>query len=375
MRVLHIHSGNLYGGVETLLVTLARHRHLCPAMQPHFALCFDGRLAEELKDASAPVELLGQVRTRKFASVLKARRRLRALLRDEKFDAVVCHSSWSQALFSSLAHEAGVPQIFWQHDVAKGSHWLEVLGRTNAPDLALCNSKFTARTLPKLFPRVRGEVVYSPIAPPPQTFNGSEGAATRAEFQTPTDATVVIQVSRMEAWKGQLFQLEALALLKDLPGWVSWQVGGAQRPAEIRYLDQLKRRSVELGIADRVRFLGQREDVSRLLSAADIHCQPNIGPEPFGIAFVEALYARLPVVTTFIGGAPEIVDDSCGLLVPPGRASTLAESLRRLILDQKLRLNLGAAGPARAQALCHPARQMARVNQLLNTASIEGKQA
>jgi glycosyltransferase involved in cell wall biosynthesis len=368
MRVLHIHSGNLYGGVETLLVTLARHRHLCPAMQPHFALCFDGRLHEELKATGVPVELLGQVRIRKLRSVFKARRRLRALLRVEKFDAVVCHSSWSQALFSPLAHAARVPQVFWQHDVAQGSHWLERWGRTTAPDLALCNSKFTAGTLPKLFPRVRCEVVYSPVAPPSQTFNGNERAATRAGLQTPAEATVLIQASRLEAWKGQLLQLEALALLRDLPGWVSWQVGGAQRPEEVKYLDQLKRRAVELGIADRVRFLGQREDVTRLLSAADIHCQPNIGPEPFGIAFIEALYARLPVVTTNIGGACEIVDDSCGVLVPPGEASTLAATLRRLILDQKFRVKLGAAGPARAQALCHPATQMARVNQLLDTA-------
>ncbi len=38
MRVLHVYSGNLYGGVETLLVTLARHRDLCPEMEPHFAI-------------------------------------------------------------------------------------------------------------------------------------------------------------------------------------------------------------------------------------------------------------------------------------------------------------------------------------------------
>jgi glycosyltransferase involved in cell wall biosynthesis len=49
-----------------------------------------------------------------------------------------------------------------------------------------------------------------------------------------------------------------------------------------------------------------RSDVARLLAAADIHCQPNIGPEPFGITFIEALYAGLPLVTTSIGGAIEM---------------------------------------------------------------------
>ncbi|HEV7857235.1 MAG TPA: glycosyltransferase family 4 protein [Pyrinomonadaceae bacterium] len=365
MRVLHIHSGNLYGGVETLLVTLARHRHLCPAMEPHFALCFDGRLHQELKAAAVPVELLGQVRIRKLTSVLKARRRLRALLRDEKFDAVVCHSSWSQALFGPVARDAQVPLVFWLHNIANGRHWLERLGRRTPPDLALCNSKFTAATLGHLYPHVHGEIFYYPVAPPSQTFNGEERAATRAEFQTPADATVIIQTSRMEAWKGQALHLEALGLLKDVPGWVSWQIGGAQRPEEMNYVSELKKRAIELGISDRVRFVGQRVDVSRLLAAADIHCQPNLGPEPFGIAFIEALYARLPVVTTSIGGACEIVDDSCGVLVPAGEASALAASLRNLIEDQTLRLKLGANGPSRASSICYPSTQMAQLKDLL----------
>ena len=57
----------------------------------------------------------------------------------------------------------------------------------------------------------------------------------------------------------------------------------------------------------------QRDDVPRLLAAADIFCQPNLGPEPFGIGFVEALSAGLPVITTATGGALEIVDGDCGI--------------------------------------------------------------
>ena len=51
--------------------------------------------------------------------------------------------------------------------------------------------------------------------------------------------------------------------------------------------------------------------MTRLLAAADVFCQPNSGPEPFGIVFVEALYAGLPVIATAIGGAQEIVDAAC----------------------------------------------------------------
>jgi len=81
MRVLHTHSGNMYGGVETLLSTLTRYRDLCPAMESHYALCFEGRLSDELTTATAPVHLLGNVRVRQPLTVLRARRGLGDLLR------------------------------------------------------------------------------------------------------------------------------------------------------------------------------------------------------------------------------------------------------------------------------------------------------
>ena len=89
--------------------------------------------------------------------------------------------------------------------------------------------------------------------------------------------------------------------------------------------------------------------------AADIHCQPNESPEPFGIAFVEALWAGLPVVTVGVGGAAEIVNDSCGLLIPPANPRALADALHALIDDPARRARLGAAGQTRAAALCDPA--------------------
>ncbi len=212
-------------------------------------------------------------------------------------------------------------------------------------------------------------MVYCPLAPPERDYSNADRTATRAELNTPEDSTVIIQVSRMEALKGHALHLEALGLLSDLPNWVCWQVGGTQRSQEAQYLEELKRTAARLGITERVRFLGQRSDVERLLAAADLCCQPNTGPEAFGLAFIEALYAGLPVVTTGMGGACEVVDDSCGVLVPPGAPIALATSLRHLILDRALRVNLGGAGPARARKLCHPARQIGRLNELLVSAA------
>ena len=80
MRVLHIAPGNLYGGVETLLVTLARFKDLCTSMEPEFAVCFEGRLSSELELTGVPVHHLGAVRTRQPLSVWRGRRHLSELL-------------------------------------------------------------------------------------------------------------------------------------------------------------------------------------------------------------------------------------------------------------------------------------------------------
>src|SRR6202007_1965732 len=102
-------------------------------------------------------------------------------------------------------------------------------------------------------------------------------------------------------------------------------------------LAEVHERVASRGLGERIRFLGQRSDVPQLLAAADIHCQPNTGPEPFGVAFIEAMYAGLPVVTTAMGGALEIVQEECGVLVPPDDPQALADALLPLIRDKDLR--------------------------------------
>src|SRR5262245_17467790 len=102
------------------------------------------------------------------------------------------------------------------------------------------------------------------------------------------------------------------------------------------------------------------------MAAADIYCQPNTGPEPFGVAFVEALYTGLPVVTTGFGGATEIVDETCGMLTPPEDGAAVAAALRALITASSRR-ELVAAGRARAAALCDPAVRLQRLAALISS--------
>jgi glycosyltransferase involved in cell wall biosynthesis len=360
MRVMHIVSGRLYGGVETLLVTLARCRNLSTSMEPEFALCFEGRLREELAESGAVVHQLGEVRARHPVSVMRARWRLRELLNTRSIDVVVCHLPWTEAVFGTVARRAGISLVFWMHGPANGRGWLERWAALTPPDAAICNSKYTAKSLPTIFPGIPFDVIYLPVrgAELDRQSQDKDRLQVRREFDTPPEAQVIVQVSRMERWKGQLVLLAALAQLRDVPNWIAWFIGGAQNRDEVAYGAELKEAASALGIGDRVRFVGERREVAKILASSDIFCQPNVEAEPFGIAFVEALNAGLPVVASASGAAIEIADSSCGFLVPPRNPEAVATALRRLISDRELRGQLGAAGSRRAKQLTDPAIQM-----------------
>jgi glycosyltransferase involved in cell wall biosynthesis len=370
MRVLHVYSGNLFGGIEAMLVAIARQPGSSAGLESEFALSFEGRLSEELAAAGACVHRLGEVRVSRPATVRRARRALKVLIASRRFDRVICHASWSHAVFGGPIRRTGVPLVVWAHDVLDGTHWTERWARRTPPDLAICNSRFTAASVKAIHSGVPVAVVHPPAHVAHTPLTAAERDAVRAELTTPPGAVVVVQASRMEAWKGHTVLIDALARLRDRDDWVCWQIGGAQRPREIEYVESLAARARELQVADRIRFIGQRADVMRLLAAADIHCQPNTNPEPFGVAFVEALAAGLPVVTTAIGGALEIVDESCGALVPPSAVAALSESLERLMDDASLRAKLGARAGARARELSDPAMQLHRLHDVLAGISV-----
>jgi glycosyltransferase involved in cell wall biosynthesis len=365
MRLLHVYSGNLYGGIEAILVSLARHCDRSSELAHEFALCFDGRLSDELEAVGARVHRIGEIRLSRPYSIRRARRALNAVVASGRFDRIVFHAPWSYGLLGAVARHAGVPFTLWIHDATSGRHWTERLARRMQPDLVICNSQYTARMMPPLYPKTPIAVLYAPIDVSTAPLSPAERRSIRKELKTPDDALVVVQASRMQAWKGHHVVMEALARLRGNTSWVWWIVGGSQRPEETAYLKTLVASADRLGIADRVRWPGERSDVRRLLAAADVYCQANVAPEPFGIAYIEALAAGLPVVASRAGGTTEIIDESCGLLVTSGDPAELSAALDRLLVDNSLREKLAGRAPARARLLCDPPTQMIRLEQML----------
>src|SRR5687768_5392480 len=119
MKVLHVTAGNLFGGVETILVTLDRHATLFPEIEPELALCYRWRMSDELERAGAAVHLLGAVRLRQPWRVWQARRTFRRLLADRRIEIVVAHGWWPQVIFGPVA-EQSAKLVFWAHDTMRG---------------------------------------------------------------------------------------------------------------------------------------------------------------------------------------------------------------------------------------------------------------
>jgi glycosyltransferase involved in cell wall biosynthesis len=355
MRVLHVAAGNLYGGVERILEEIAAH---VPAGSTHaFALAFEGRVSAALDAALAERHDLGPVRFSRPLSVWRARRRLRKIV--PGFDAMVAHSPWAFSLAGRVASPGA--RVLWAHDASAGTHWTERMSARLEPSLVICNSEFTSRAIAAWLPSARREVVLPPVSAPSVPPGTREDV--RRELGAEPDTTVILIASRFERWKGHADLLQAAASLRG--HWTIWIAGAPQRPHEAEYEWELRALAAPSALAGRVRFLGERRDVARVFAAADVHCQPNTHPEPFGIAFVEALDAGLPVVTFDFGGASEIVTPACGLLLPPDDRAALGPALQRLVDDPSARAAMRRAGPARARALCDPASQVARLERFL----------
>jgi glycosyltransferase involved in cell wall biosynthesis len=153
-------------------------------------------------------------------------------------------------------------------------------------------------------------------------------------------------LARIDPWKGQLLLLDAFASALGGTDAVLELAGSAlfgHEPFERR----LRNRAEELGLSDRVRFLGHVEDVSALVGGWDIAVQASTRPEPLGQNVLQYLAAGCAVIVADEGGPAEwVAHERNGLRFAPRDAASLASTLARLADDPELRRRLGSAAEA-----------------------------
>jgi glycosyltransferase involved in cell wall biosynthesis len=181
----------------------------------------------------------------------------------------------------------------------------------------------------------------------------------RAAMGLPHEAFVVAVIGRVSDWKGQDVLANALAEpeLAEIEAF-GVVVGDAFTGEEHheRALVELRNR---LGLEDRLRIVGFRDDLGAVFGAADAVAVPSTRPDPFPNSALEAAAAGLPVVAAAHGGLPELVrDGETGRLVPPGDHLALARALRELADD------LPAAGQMGSRAAAYVREHFGRERML-----------
>jgi L-malate glycosyltransferase len=183
-----------------------------------------------------------------------------------------------------------------------------------------------------------------------------DGAAVRRELGIPAERIVLSVIGQLAPIKGQDDAIEILAGLQGagidaellLVGTAKFTAPGASLD-NADFERGLHRRAAELGVVDRVRFLGERGDVPDVLAATDLMLMP-FWREGFGRVAIEAMALGVPVAAAAVGGPLDIVRPGVdGLLLPPRDPAAWAGELAPLLGDRARLVELGARGRERAR--------------------------
>ena len=337
------------GGAEMLAARLARR--LSDQFRFVFA-CLDdlGTLGQQLREEGFLVEVIG----RKPGFDVACVRRLAAFVRRE--NAALIHAHQYTPFFYCRAPGPLWPRppvLFNEHgrffpDLPNRKRMVfnRLFLRRQDRVVAVGESVRQALVANEGIPAGRIDVIYNGVRLDDFASGASDRAAVRAELAIAADTPVAIQVARLDYLKNHCTAVRtAERIVRRLPDFRLLLVGeGPERP------------KVEAEIADRglgrhVKLLGLRTDVRRLLSAADLFLLTSIS-EGIPVTLIEAMGARLPVVSTAVGGIPEVVEaENTGLLAESGDDAALAEHVVGLLSNPAAARRLGQTGRDRAAAM------------------------
>jgi glycosyltransferase involved in cell wall biosynthesis len=335
MRIFFLDQSGKPGGAELCLIDIAKpYSH--GALVGLFA---DGPFKDLLKQNHIPVEVLATqaIQVRKESSLAQGLKSLGQLLplitkvikKAREYDLIYANTQKALVVGALASFFSRRPLVYHLHDILSTEHFSQTNLRiainlaNRCASLVIANSQASKTA----FIQAGGrsdivEVVYNGFDPKIYQTNESDINQLQQELVL-QGKFVVGHFSRLAPWKGQHILIDALA---KCPPEVTVILVGDALFGEQDYVKQLHQQVTDLGLENRVKFLGFRSDIPQLMAACGLVAHTSTSPEPFGRVIVEAMLCGKPIVAAKAGGVMELVEHGLnGFLVTPAESQELAQ--------------------------------------------------
>ncbi len=342
--ILFLGSQMAVGGAQRVLLTQAQWFHE-KGYRVTVAFFYDKEGLYQQWVAEFPF-LVMNIGVRKAGSgigqAVKALWQFLRFLRRERFDIIETFTPHSNLLGLPLAWISGIPvRVASHHGIIENiPRWMErlhglMVNSWIATSLVAVSTRvYQHTTQNEGVKQANVELIPNGVFIPKEKF---DTRAIRQELSV--EEILILSVGRITSQKGHAYLLEAIPqVLQEYSKAVFAIVGDGP------LLPDLKEQAEVLGIASAVRFLGTRDDIYRLLEAADVFVLPSIS-EGMPMALLEAMGMGVTVLASNLEGIADVVKDGeHGLLVPPAEVKSLSASIRLVLDDADLRGRLSENG-------------------------------
>ena len=261
----------------------------------------------------------------------------------EKFDIIHIHKPFDLPWSWAVKRKTGCKVILGSHgtDFFPGDRFF-----IPAVDRAVSCSRFNARQIQKRY-GITPRVIYNGIDP--QIFRPLPADLNlKRRLQFPEESPVILFTGRVIGLKGIQVLLRAATRLPRKDPWRILVIGEGEAKESLKNLCR------DLGIQERVFFTGfiPNHELPNYYSFADLAVFPSLADETFGVAICEAMACGRAVLSTRVGGIPELVaDGESGVLVEPNNGAELGDQIARLLRDPDRRIELGESALDRVKRL------------------------
>lgn len=335
VRVCHVSMSLQTGGLERLLVDFSRFHDRHRFAMQFVALSGNGQPADDIRAAGCPVRVLNEsVKIRKLRTVVE----LAKVLRAERIQVVHTHNTYAHFYGSLAAKLAGVAVIVnTQHGRGCGKGWkakwqFRIANRLTQQIVGV--SRDAAQLCQHDDPISREKMI--------AIWNGIN--LDRFTYVGPKLVPTAISVARLSKEKDFPTLIEAVRqVLPHVPDFRLQIVGDGPERATI------EKKISELNLGNHIDLLGERHDVAQLLTQAGFFVSAT-RTEGVSLTLLEAMAVGLPIVTTTVGGNPEVVvDGRTGRLVPDGDPLALARAIIDMCNDRGSWTLMGLLGRQRVE--------------------------